>query len=59
MVTKGLTTGARVILEKIAETNKVEVPADMDEKLEEMAQDTKETSLGFASLFMTPTLAIR
>ena len=59
MVTKGLTTGAREVIEKISEANKVEVPHDLQEKLTEMAEETKEKALGFASLFSTWTLAIR
>lgn len=59
LVSRGRTAEARVILEEIADKNKVPSPDDMSEKLVEMAEETKEVSLGFLSLFSSWTLAIR
>ena len=39
------------VLEKVAKTNKVDLPDDIEDKLKKMSEDTSEKSYGYLSLF--------
>merc|ERR1719195_903064 len=59
LVSKGRTKEATEILGRIAETNGVKTPADLQLKVEKLSLDTKEDSMGYLSLFAKPTLSLR
>ena len=59
LVSKGRTKEATEILSRIAETNGVKTPADLQLKVEKLSLDTKEDSMGYLSLFAKPTLSLR
>jgi len=59
LVSKGKTAEAAVIMRKIAETNGVAPPVDLNSRVEKLSAATQETSLGYLSLFARKTLAIR
>lgn len=50
---------AKDILAVIAKTNKTEMPKDIDERLKELADESKEQTYGYLSLFSSWTLAMR
>jgi len=59
LVSKGRTKEATSILRKIAETNRVDPPADLAARVEKLSESTKEQSMGYLSLFGSPVLALR
>ena len=59
LVSKGRTKEATAILRKIAETNRVDPPADLAARVEKLSESTKEQSMGYLSLFGSPVLALR
>ena len=59
LISKGKTEEAATIMRRIAETNGVTPPADLNSRLQKLSDATQEKSLGYLSLFARPTLAIR
>ena len=59
LISKGRTQEAVVIMKKIAETNSVAAPADLESRLAKLSAATQEKSLGYISLFSRPVLAVR
>lgn len=59
LVTQGRLKDAREVMVKIAETNKAEVPEDMNKKLQNVIDENNETAYGYLSLFKNWQLAKR
>jgi len=59
LISKSRTKEATAILTKIAETNGVRPPSDLESRVEKVAEANKETSLGYFSLFATPIMSAR
>lgn len=51
LVSKGRLKEAKKVLEKIAKTNKAQLPDNVEEELRRMNEDTAEKSYGYLSLF--------
>lgn len=59
LVTTGKTVEAEAIIRKAAKVNRTEVPKDLTERLQAMANKTSEKSYGYLSLFQSCTMATR
>lgn len=59
LVTKGKSSAAVKILRNIAETNSVQPPADLEQRIDKMAKAQKGEAKGYLSLFSSRTLGIR
>ena len=59
LVSQGRIEEAGDILRDIGKTNEADIPKDIDQKLEDMANETKEVSYGYISLFSSWTMATR
>jgi len=59
LVTKGKTSEALKILRKIAETNSVQAPSDLEDRVDKMARAQKTKPLGYLSLFSSVILSVR
>lgn len=59
LVTQGRVEEARKIMTDMAETNRVDVPEDLDEKLQEVSEENTESAYGYLSLFSTKQLSLR
>jgi len=59
MISKGKYKEATAILRKIAETNNVVPPPDLEQRIQKMSENNKEKSLGYLGLFSRRILGFR
>ena len=59
LISKGRTTEASEILRKVAKINRIPVPPTLDQDVIRVSKAVQEKTLGYLSLFSSPTMAIR